>query len=397
MNNIDPDGQGIDELDESALGYIYGDRGEAPDLSASRKRADFKAWHHPVKQFVREKQWLTQVERLLGQSADRVVVYLSLPGEDMFDVRVIGDAVKRRGGKLRLLGFNSRRPEAEIVGAQMNAESILRQEGIITDDSLTLPDRLQDIVVGRSHAYRQMASYGRFDIVNIDLCDHLGAAVNGHSIFDVIERIVAHQRASTVPWLFMLTTRVHPDFIGLAKENFTPPLRKNIELGAEFAEQLAGVIGVESCVAEDVERYWGLGGDSLLKIFAVGLGKYLLHLLHNQIQDPAVVELASCCEYRVEAQHMDMLSVVFRISPKPKVIIPVDQVGAVEIPSIEINNAIQIARKVSGAVDVDAVLQDRAILRELVERTEALLAVGNYDVSKYRDWLESHSVRPCVV
>ncbi|WP_294993848.1 hypothetical protein [uncultured Stenotrophomonas sp.] len=396
MNRVDPDGHGQDYLDDSLLENIYGEDSPPEDLVASRKRVDFKAWHHPAKQFVRENQWLMQVERL-GPFEGKTIVYLSLPGEDMFDVRVIGEAVKRGGGQIKLLGFNSRIAGAEDAGSQINSESVLRQEGIITDDSLTLPDRLQDIAAPRSHVYERMASYGKFDVVNLDLCDHLGASTDGVSIFDVIEKIAFHQRGYTTPWLFMLTTRVHPNFINLAQEKFSPPIRKNIELGEAFSEKLAELIGAHSCVVDDVDQYWELVGDPLLKIFAVGLGKYLLHLLHNQVQDPAAVELSSCCGYRVEAQHLDMLSVVFRVTPRDKVMIPAAQTNSIEIPEVELSSAIQIVRKAGRTIDVDAALQSPETLRNLVESTERLLQGGNYDVSKYQEWLGAHNVRPHVL
>lgn len=399
MTQVDPNGHGVDRLDESDLETVYGEaaeRGGVEELVASRKRADFKPWHHPVKQFVREKQWLAQVERL-GKAVGSDLGYLSLPGEDMFDVRVIGESLKRTGGKVKLLGFNSRRPDAGDVGIQLNSESVLRQDKIITDDSRTLPDRLQDIAEKRSHVQGIMASYGKFDVVNIDLCDHLGAETVGPGIFEVIEKIVLHQRGFTTPWLFMLTTRVHPDFLGRAEEKFSHPLRKNIELGPEFSEKLAELIGVDVCVAENVDRYFKINGDPLLKIFAVGLGKYLLHLLHNQVQDPASVELSSCCGYRVEAEHLDMLSVVFRVTPKEKVIIPAAQVADIAIPAIEMASAMQIVRKAGTTVDVDHVLEDREILFDYVKKTESLLAAGNYDVSRYRNWLATLGFRARVV
>lgn len=152
-----------------------------------------------------------------------------------------------------------------------------------------------------------------------------------------------------------------------AEDKFLHPLRKNIELGPEFSDKLAELIGVDVCVAENVDRYFKINGDPLLKIFAVGLGKYLLHLLHNQVQDPASVELSSCCGYRVEAEHLDMLSVVFRVTPKEKVIIPAAQVADIAIPAIEMASAIQIVRKAGATVDVDLVLQDRDTLVEYVE------------------------------
>lgn len=313
-----------------------------------------------------ERQWLAQVERL-GKAVGSDLGYLSLPGEDMFDVRLIGESLKRTGGKVRLLGFNSRRPEAGDVGNQLNSESVLRQDKIITDDSRMLPDRLQDIAEKRSHVQGIMATYGKFDVVNIDLCDHLGAETVGPSIFEVIEKSFCIS-ADLLPVVVYAYHESASGFSWGAEDKFLHPLRKNIELGPEFSDKLAELIGVDVCVAENVDRYFKINGDPLLKIFAVGLGKYLLHLLHNQVQDPASVELSSCCGYRVEAEHLDMLSVVFRVTPKEKVIIPAAQVADIAIPAIEMASAIQIVRKAGATVDVDLVLQDRDTLVEYVEK-----------------------------
>ena len=398
MNRFPQGGAAKDFVDKSDIELVYGE--DDGGLATVGKRDDFKAWHHPVKQFVREEQWRKQLDRLLGEKGlfedGRPIHYLSLPGEDMFDVRVLGELARDKGRKIRLLGFNSDAYAPGETGGQLNSESVLRQEGIITNDSLTLGDRLQDIAVERSHVFKKMEGWGRFDVINLDFCNHIGAKVEGIGFFDVLYKLVSHQRSSSSPWLLMLTTRVHPDHVEVARESFSGPIDSNIKLSDEFCQNLAGILNIEVCSGEGLSQCWGASGESLVKLFSVGLGKFILHLLHNQVQDPASVELASCFSYRVEGDHLDMLSVVFRITPGDKVLIPVDN-RVVNIPALEIASALQIVRKSGNICDVDSSIKDPGLLNELVEATEKLLSIANYDVDKYKDWLRTRSVRACAV
>lgn len=396
MNHI-PDGHGVDAVEEDEITGIYGDAADGEALLSLRKKIKFEPWHHPVKQLIRRRQWVAQVDRLIGQEQGRVISYLSLPGADMLDVRVLGESVQKNGGAIRLLGFNSRQVSNDETGVQLNAESVLRQEGIITDDSLTLPDRLQDIAVGRSHAAAKLAEWGTFDVINIDLCDHFGSAAPSPNMFDVIERIVAHQRVRTRPWLLMITTRVDPENVGLAREKFSKPIDTNLAAAAQFEASLVEALALgEESIGDELAGCWGKSGEPIAKIFAIGMGKYLLHFLHNQIQDPAKVELASCFGYRVYGNDVDMLSTVFRIKPIEKVIIAVG-VEQVDIPEIEISSALQIVRKAGALIDGDAVLNADQNMMDMVEDTEKMLSKVDYDISGYRPWLRALTARACQV
>ncbi len=52
---------------------------------------EFKPWHRPRKQWIRVKQWKQETLRLVDAITltDRPLTYLSLPGDDLLDVRVI--------------------------------------------------------------------------------------------------------------------------------------------------------------------------------------------------------------------------------------------------------------------------------------------------------------------
>lgn len=401
MNHAQYPGSAVDHMDDDELAAIYGSQQDDVEArTEAAKKTEFQPWHHPAKQFVRREQWIRQARRLLNGSARRRVRYLTLPGADMMDVRLLGEFLKDEGHTLECLGFNSRQESANSGDAasasQVNAESILRQQGFITSNSITLPDRIQDIVVSSSQADSQLRMWGPFDIVNMDLCSHFAGDPGTPSVFDAVARIVGHQRSSSRPWLLMLTTRVHPDHLGeVPKAAFSTAIRRNIALGATFTDALANAleIGLQN-VEATVEQSWLQHDLRFVKLYTIGLGKHLLHLLHNQYQDPARVELKSCLAYRVHGQVPDMLSLAFLIAPAEKRLVPADAGNALPLPPVEVVHANQIARKAGTLGDVDRLLEDIGTLNGLVAESEQLLTRCNYDISRYREWLETHPERP---
>ena len=74
---------------------------------------EFAPWHHPRKQFVRIKQWCAEVNRLipmLGLAQGDPFRYLTLPGNELLDVRALHGVVQSRGVTLRYTGFKVNGP-----------------------------------------------------------------------------------------------------------------------------------------------------------------------------------------------------------------------------------------------------------------------------------------------
>ena len=100
-------------------------------------RSDFKSWHRIRKQFIRDQQWNHEIfhlaqrlRRELQQKEtdwggeisateapqeeipesiriDRPLRFLTLPGEELLDVRSLWEKLQSEGCYLRFLGFNS--------------------------------------------------------------------------------------------------------------------------------------------------------------------------------------------------------------------------------------------------------------------------------------------------
>src|SRR5687767_14563357 len=68
-----------------------------------------KPWHKPRKQWIRRNQWLKEMSdlcELLKFRERQTLRYLSLPGEDLLDVRVLRECCVARQLKLKYLGLN---------------------------------------------------------------------------------------------------------------------------------------------------------------------------------------------------------------------------------------------------------------------------------------------------
>lgn len=100
----------FDASDPEEISSVYPETPPAHDPMMSQIKSDFKAWHHPRKQYIRVAQWKAQICELLSITAfsdERTFNYLSLPGDELFDVRVIHDACREQDVKLKYVGFNS--------------------------------------------------------------------------------------------------------------------------------------------------------------------------------------------------------------------------------------------------------------------------------------------------
>ncbi len=73
----------------------------------------FQPWHKPRKQFIRLRQWCDEVKALLAEltkargAAPASLSYLTLPGDELLDVRVLHDVCGAQSVRLRYLGFNT--------------------------------------------------------------------------------------------------------------------------------------------------------------------------------------------------------------------------------------------------------------------------------------------------
>jgi hypothetical protein len=404
------------DADAQDIEAIYGKQGEqAPGLEQlADMRNDFAPWHHPVKQIVRTRQWAALTKKLIeARPAERrqVLKYFTLPGADLLDVRTLAAVCEPLGVKIEYFGFNSGGASADPGGvaedgvrpaAWVMAESALRQAGRITEDAVILEDQLEDIAETGSQAAIQLQQRGTFDVINIDPCDHLAYRPKGRTknTFNALEALLKHQMGATSPWLLFVTTRVSPELLGQPGVAFQNAITQNLGMPESgFGASLAECISANAArIGAELSTVWSTHDERFLRLYSVGLGKYLLQFFHAQPNMPANVELASVYAYRVYSDQPDMLALAFQITPDPKRVFAPQVGNSVAFAPLEPARAVSVAKRAMRLEDIDGLIAVNEYIRnEAVEGTKSLLQTARFDLEKWAAWLAGHSRRPMTV
>lgn len=409
-----------DDAQEEDILAIYGEQnaGAADLAQLADRRREFQPWHHPVKQIVRARQWAALTKKLLqarAQGAANVLRYFTLPGADLLDIRVLAGVCEPLGVRIEYFGFDSgsssseEGTDAEGTSVQpkggaswVTAESALLQAGRITPDAVIHADRLEDIALADSHAAMQLSQRAIFDVINIDACDHLAYCPKGRvrNTFNALEALLKHQMGARSPWLLFVTTRAEPSLLGQPGIVFQDAITQNLRMPqSNFGATLAACLDAdEGKLATELASVWGTHDARFLKLYSVGLGKFLLQFFHAQPNLPANVELASVYAYRVHGANPDMLALAFRITPDTPRVFPPNVGGAAVVPPLEPVRAAYVAAQAMKLQDLDRALETEADVRtEAVDGTKALLQSANYDVDEWCKWLAGHERRPMTV
>ncbi|WNJ98677.1 hypothetical protein L2D14_12450 [Thalassospiraceae bacterium LMO-JJ14] len=403
----------IDDQSEDPAEDIDAVFGDDPQLANEtyltelvQKKREFAPWHHPVKQIVRIEQWASLANRLIrDRDFNSPLRYFTLPGPDLLDVRVLAEVCAKKGISIDYFGFNS--SIATVPGQSGHvesdrifmAESAIRQSGVSTPTAYIMPDRLEDIANQESHAFAKLQQQQPFDIVNIDACNHLAFRSEGrqHSIFDALNSLLRHQMPAKAPWLLFITTRAEPALLDDTAVEFDRAIAENLRISADnFGQALAEAIGApRNNIGAALKAVWTRNDIEFLKIFTIGLSKYLLQYFHTQPNLRAGVELASAYCYRVYGPAPDMAALAFRITPGGVQAIQPMASGAVVIPDLEEQQAIRVVQKAAKIRNIDESLEsDEGLRKSAVDGTKILLGGSNYDLDAWEIWVTEHSERP---
>lgn len=364
----------------------------------------FKPWHRPRKQWVRRYQWHDPLLQMLSETHfpddARTVRYLSLPGEDLLDVRVLREACEQAGLDLRFTGLNSvRRGSADDV--QLNiSESEVRGLARIHSGSMILRERFESIANQRSLAYDEVRRGGPFHAVNIDLCDHIALRApdpGRATVIDALAEVIQLQLTNAIhPWLLFVTTRVAPDRIDARNlAALIEAISDNLEASDEFGRKTGKLLRAEGDKLRAVLADPGsLDPRTFMNLFALGFGKWLLRFV-GAAHPERTLKMLPGCFYAVRPDHPDMLSLGFRCDVAQ---IPArDRYrlvgGGAEIAvQNEVDHGLRLLEATSGLFDLDEMLgREPQLLESLTVETADLLRSAHYDVdgaAGYRGWLD---------
>lgn len=386
--------------EDDDLRSVFGDSLAAEPVDGVDDRPKFAPWHHPVKQVVRHKQWVSQLEVYLRDhvSQPRTLRYFTLPGPDLLDVRTLAKVCGPGGHKIEYFGFDSSGAQGD--GSQnarrFKVEAALRQADVITDNIIVHSDRLEDIAVRGSHTAEKLKLQAAFDIVNIDGCDHLAYTPRGRraTTYDALKVLISHQSKRDEPWLLWITTRVTPEELGDPLGDFQAAIRSNAAQSEEFIGAMVDVLGLSrNTYVAEMTNIWSVSDERFLKLFTIGLSKYLLQLLHSQPNHPANVELKSAYSYRVFSDAPDMMALAFKITPGQRQLIEPGR--ALQQGPVEVQHALRVVEQTRRLWNIDQAIQDDGELLKLaVDGTIDLLSSAEYDMDAWRQWVRGHQVRP---
>ncbi|MBF0505922.1 MAG: hypothetical protein HQL09_03710 [Nitrospirae bacterium] len=366
---------------------------------------EFKPWHKPRKQWVRNNQWLKEIKALIPHLRldGRSLRYLSLPGEDMLDIRVLAHLCNEKGLQLKCLGFDE---EARDRTSQTEV-NISRNEisNNIQPGSVIVTDNISVLKSTDSQGFNYIRGHGPFDIVNLDLCGSI-SCINFPDNHQVLHNLCEYQiNNSREKWLLFLTTRAEYEQVNVAHlPHYLKCLKNNSESNSLFGQRLVEMSNWdftrynESVNVDEV--LVGCRDREFVKLFAAGFGKWLIQLFYDT-NNNWLVEMLDSCWYRVENNQTpvsfpNMLSLAFLFSP---VNVPINDKSGLSLknPEPHINEqslAMGILDQTERFRDIDQEVDaDPHLWSSLVEENAILLKTARYQVDLYPQWAEEKRIR----
>jgi hypothetical protein len=248
----------------------------------------FQPWHKPRKQLVRRNQWCALASRLIttlkaqGELTFADFRYLTLPGIDLLDVEMLAQVCSAENLPLTFTGFLAAEEGTPARARAHFRESVLKDRGAVTNRSQLLYHRFEEIAPEKTQASKTLRQRGPFHIVNVDACGplalHDGKATR---IIDSIYRIVEYQLSATAsPWLLFVTTIVQRDSISdEVLTELTEIILENAARHPDFGATAQSALDATAQeLAETLTQAARQDGPDLLKLFSMGLGKWLVLL-----------------------------------------------------------------------------------------------------------------------
>lgn len=377
--------------DDDFAADIIGISSYAPD---DRKKKQFLPWHKPRKQFVRQAQWVVQINKMVDDimPENNTLKYLGLPGDDLLDLRYFHQHIcVPKNLQLKFLGFNRGANPSSSQKAELNISlDEVNKLKLVDPSSDIMGDDICQIANVDSLAWDKSKRMGPYDVINIDLCDGFGKHHPDQfkeTHYNTLMQLLTLQARRANPWLLLITTRtgsdhVESDVFQILKNLYL----KNLDGNDAFRQSsntkfsIGDIEGLEkACLSE--------GGSS--NVFLVSLCKWIASIITGQ-NPPAKMEVKSVLGYKVDinVSHQDLVSLAIRIEPTFEV--KPDIIGLAILGNNLSNEgamAIQALDRISKLGDVDKILADDGVLmKEMISVSSDLLSEARYDIESYADW-----------
>lgn len=370
------------------------------DLAVPGKLNKLRPWHKPRKQWVREYQWMLHSRNLirgelrrpgLSEQADgfREFKFLTLPGADYLDVRQLAEVCRKLNCCLTSTGFQSGgEGNPDVARVQVREKSLI-DAGHITKYSHLFARRFEDIIAVKGSAYQELRRRAPFHIVNIDACGSIAAptATHPHRLIEAIHRIVELQlELNKGRWLLFLTADARPGSIAQETlSKFCDAIVENAEVNDEFRDRASPMLSdgepdirIAARIASREE------GDAFLRLFALGVAKWLLHLALEKRWDVKTHRPYCYSTMPAQVNVPSMACLAFEFLPPPPSLKDRFGISCAE-PAPETNrpdSSLRAADRIGEMADLDLKLRENESLRSrMAENLRKLLEEAGYEPS----------------
>ncbi|MBA8858908.1 hypothetical protein FHW19_000580 [Ochrobactrum anthropi] len=377
-----------------------------PKPLAAPEPLSFAPWHRPRKQYVRVNQWLHHTKGIIEKigaasfSDGQPLKYLTLPGPDLLDVRMIAEFCSSLSIRLSYTGFcYTNESEEKRLRRNINEFSLTHSQAIASS-STVVRARLEDVVIKNSDAQMALFRGGPFDIINIDACEPLANDNNQSGrLVDAIRSVTEFQLTKhRRPWLLLLTTPIQRDSISEAS---LKALHGQVCLNAQRDEEFAQKIAEKFEEGENIEAYLNKccakNGEELISVFSLGVAKWLIHLAEQAQFKVIKLKSYSYSMFKKEPFDPNMVSLCFLFQPQD---IPIHDGSGLTAnpPPVQAGQQPAVSthiRALSRAYDIenlDALLDANKNIRDdMIAQTKELLQRVGYPVDDpeegYDMWL----------
>lgn len=376
-------------------------------------RLKFAPWHKPRKQFVRQNQWIHHAQQTILRlknegkiSSSGTVSYLTLPGPDMLDVRMMAEVCKSENLMLRYTGFCNVSEEEGTRLRRNTAQFHLDLEGTIQKGSDVHRSRLEEVAIRGSSAQTMMKRGGPYLIVNIDACEPLlNRDVHQTArLIDAIREIIQYQvDATRTPWLLYLTTPAQAEWVDAdSLEVLKNEVISNAARDMDFAAGLAGQYRGGESIEDYLVRSLSSNGFEFCSVFALGVAKWMLHMA-EQANFKMIKKESFCYSMlRRSPTFPNMISTCYIFVPvtidlTDRTGLTVNDAGA-EVATRPKSAHLHALDKSLRMIDLDEKLSRNPIeAAQLVAQSKHYLSQVGYDVddpeSGYDAWLEREAAQ----
>ncbi len=388
-NNHDDPG----DLDDLASGIV----GVQEYTVTVPPKKGFLPWHKPRKQFVRNDQWCHYIGEMLDEipATNSTLTYFGLPGVDLLDLRYFGRVIcDPRSLKLRFLGFNDAAHPQSGDQAELNISlDELSKSASFDPMSEIVPDDFRQLVNENSIAWQKTLEFGPYDVVNLDLCDGIGAQASGQineTYYNAVSKLLAIQARKKTPWLLLLTTRVGKEHVHAdTLDRLSQLYEENLKNCTDFRKASAASFKINDDVSLQKSKQKNVG---LQKVFLVGLCKWLLRFAVGQ-NPPSKMVVKNVLGYRImkNAEVEDMVSIAMRFDPSHDAL--QDLIRLASVPPAKLDEcdlATNALKRIKSLMNVDEYLSSQTIVRdEMIDAMCRLLEAARYDVNEYLVWVKA--------